>query len=295
MKTHRTILFFSILLFLSTCNYHSKDIISYFEVSSARLYYMTKNLEEKNRILKDEIHTQTYPYLKNVEIMQTNYKKIDKMRKKIKNLFYYFDFIYLFKNTEKKRLNANNNIIVENNVKTTKHLFEYLEFLEKNYSKFLTDKIKLWQNQKKDFFENQFEGLPIIGARAKFSQMRIELLQQENIILKYYYDKIEKIIESEITKIKDCTNLIFIEEKNKIKLGETYKAKAIVAFSQEKPDMILKIDDKEVPIKNGIGKLSFRANSLGKKSHRASVTFKYFGKDSTVKTERIQYEVVPKK
>lgn len=300
MKKYTQILLFTTLVCLGACTY-SRDDVAYFEASIPSLELMLELSGEQTREMinktVDKMERISYEYSPEKINYKSKFKQLRIVLTPYHNLKVYLEEIqesisnYLQKKESHKNISSLRFIDKEYQDKIDSLVYNYVTFLEENYPKQLTSKIKSWQKQKDDFTQFQFEGLPLIGTLVQFYQIRIALEEQAQFICEGFYQ--EALAQNE--KIKEYLHCVFAEEKNKVKLGEDYKAKVMIFSSVEVPNMKMEIAGQEVPVQNGVGKLKVKTDKLGKHSWKAKVSFRLWGRDTTFNSETLYYEVIPKK
>lgn len=301
MKKYIQTLLFAVITYLGACTY-SKNDIAYFEASIPSLETMLELSKEqtrkmRNKTLKKIRRTQfSYSAQKISYQAKSKQEQLETTLGKHRQLDNYLHTIqqaissYLLEKESHKSMTSLNFIDKKTHEEMDSVVNNYITFLENNYPKQRTTKIKVWLKQRKNFTEYQFEGLPLIAVLAQFFQIRIALEEQTQLICEMFYQ--EALAQQQ--EVKEYLACVLSEEKNKVKLGEAYKARVVVIPHIEVPDMKMKIAGQEVPVKNGVGKLKIKPQELGKKTWKGSVSFRLWEKDTSFHSETKYYEVIPK-
>lgn len=173
--------------------------------------------------------------------------------------------------------------------KLVKSLAGHQQYLQKKLMQSQKIKLATYRSPQKDFFEKHFKNSTVLGAVLVLRHLQIELLDKEMEVLKELYAKLKNIQRTGIVfnKIHAFVNV----EKETVKVGETYKARVYVTNIGVSPDMKMYCNGSEIPVKEGIGKVKFKADKLGKQSWLGEIHCNIHGRDTTFKVKR-EFEVI---
>lgn len=304
MKIQTKIWILGIFLALNACQPYSEEDVAYFETSLPYLLQGKHNMERESQGMLRDLEDESSKQRTNNQV--ENYLKqaheLVKATAKVNTYFEVYEVLGiseydLRESEERAYLKANHsNLYIKNNKVTEidSVIHAYISFIEEKYPKFMTAKLKTWKREKEGILRRKCKNLPLVGAWAKLVDIQIQLILQEHLILNDLLAKAEKTKSKR--KYTEHLHWVFSEEKNKVKLGEEYKATLFLAIAYQMPDMEMEINGQKIPVKDGIGKIRFKAKGIGKKYWKGKVTFKdpATGRDTTFTSETMMYEVIPK-
>lgn len=297
MKIHRIIFIFTTLIIFNACNSYKKEDLDYFESASQEINssiialekYIQVNLRGlETRIKRHKAWEQDSNDLEkfiekadNLTRKVIDYKeKIERLKTELNN--------YAKEHPSHKHYSALS--LLENLDETNQELKKCLDFLVENYADLLSPETKHWHQNAESLLERELKGLPLYGGVCKLSQIQYQLLEDNRRIVHHILEKV-KIISGYRN-----FRLHLSAEKNKVKLGENYKASIQFAEVASPRNLEMKIDGKNIKVENGIGKLRLKTQGLGKKIHKGEIkAINGVDEDTTFRIEKEIYEVIPKK
>ena len=184
-----------------------------------------------------------------------------------------------------------------------KEMNAYQKQLEKEYHNIAQDAREIEgfkddpDQSRKTFAELQFGfNTPMVGALASVSQMQTEILNQESRAL----DEIARYVGAGDIKFDQILAMVRPESQT-VASGATYRAEMFVAASSSGVTPIMYLNNKEIPVVDGKGKVEFKAfsksfdqNGLSEQSYTASIKVKLpTGGDTTFINPQTYYVAKP--
>jgi len=134
-----------------------------------------------------------------------------------------------------------------------------------------------------------FDQMPLVAVVTLMDKFKADATNTEAAII----EQLKTNVSSEEI-LYDAFDVAIVPSGSKLIQGEDFKAEVFLTASSSASKPTISINGKNyTPDAGGRAEYKVKANSLGKKSINASLTFKDgFGKDQTL-TKKFEYEVVP--